>query len=60
MAKAAPSWGEVLSAKSTQTGMVLFLLQQLSGINAIVYFSSAVFQVRGEGWVTSARNGTIS
>ena len=38
-------WGEVLSSRSTALGVTLFVLQQFSGINAIVYFSSSVFQV---------------
>lgn len=46
-AKAAEaSWGEALASKSVRIGCILFLLQQFSGINAIVYFSSSVFQVR--------------
>ncbi len=35
--------GELLGSRSVRIGMALFLLQQASGINAIVYFSSSVF-----------------
>lgn len=35
------SWGEVLTSRATIVGMLLFLFQQFSGINAIVYFSSS-------------------
>ena len=41
------SWGEAFSSKGARIGMVLFLIQQFSGINAIVYFSSAVFKSAG-------------
>ena len=37
------SMGELLGSRSVRIGMCLFLLQQASGINAIVYFSSSVF-----------------
>ncbi len=37
------SMGELLSNKGVLTGCTIFLLQQFSGINAIVYFSSSVF-----------------
>ncbi len=36
-----PSWGEVLSSRAARIGVMLFLFQQFSGINAIVYFSSS-------------------
>jgi len=36
-----PSWGEVLSSRAARLGVMLFLFQQFSGINAIVYFSSS-------------------
>lgn len=52
--------GELLGSRSVRIGMCLFLLQQASGINAIVYFSSSVFAqarrpcvpafVRGQTW----------
>lgn len=35
--------GELLSNKGVKIGCIIFLLQQFSGINAIVYFSSSVF-----------------
>lgn len=35
--------GEALKSRSVLLGCALFVLQQLSGINAIVYFSSSVF-----------------
>jgi hypothetical protein len=38
------SLGELLSAKGAIIGVVLFAAQQLSGINAVVYFSSATFE----------------
>jgi hypothetical protein len=37
------SFGELLGNKGVLIGCTLFLLQQFSGINAIVYFSSSVF-----------------
>jgi len=37
------SLGELLSARGAIIGVVLFAAQQLSGINAVVYFSSATF-----------------
>jgi hypothetical protein len=44
-------WGDLFSSSYSRTvfiGCMMFVLQQCSGINAIVYFSSAVFkQVRG-------------
>ncbi len=45
--KAEASWGEVLASRGARVGVALFVLQQFSGINAIVYFSSAVFEVGG-------------
>lgn len=41
------SWQEVISNKGTRIGVVMFLLQQFSGINAIVFFSSSVFASAG-------------
>ena len=42
-----PSLGVALKTRSVQLGCLLLVFQQLSGINAIVYFSSSVFaQVR--------------
>lgn len=41
MAASEPSWGEVLSSRAAIVGMLLFVFQQFSGINAIVYFSSS-------------------
>ncbi len=37
------SMGELLGNKGVRIGCAIFLLQQFSGINAIVYFSSSVF-----------------
>ena len=37
------SLGELLGNKGTRIGVTLFAAQQLSGINAIIYFSSSVF-----------------
>ena len=46
-ADAPVSMGELLGNKGVLIGCALFSLQQFSGINAIVYFSSSVFaQVR--------------
>lgn len=42
-AVAAPTLGQLVSNKAVLIGCFLFLLQQFSGINAIVYFSSSVF-----------------
>jgi MFS family permease len=41
------SWSDAFSSKGARIGMVLFLIQQFSGINAIVYFSTAVFKSAG-------------
>ena len=38
-----PSMGEALQHKSVVISCLLLVFQQLSGINAIVYFSSSVF-----------------
>lgn len=46
----AVSWGEMLSGtkgKLVGIGCMLFVIQQFSGINAIVYFSSSVFREAG-------------
>lgn len=44
-------WAEALASPTVRIGCILFLLQQFSGINAIVYFSSSVFQVLwGYSW----------
>ena len=42
-ADAPVSMGELLGNKGVLIGCALFSLQQFSGINAIVYFSSSVF-----------------
>lgn len=57
-----PTWKEVLSNKGTQIGVIMFLLQQFSGINAIVYFSSSVFAAAGiaSGSLASAAVGLIN
>jgi sugar porter (SP) family MFS transporter len=39
--------GQLLSTRGAQIGVVLFLLQQFSGINAVIYFSSKVFAEAG-------------
>ncbi|EIE25526.1 general substrate transporter [Coccomyxa subellipsoidea C-169] len=41
------SMGELLGNKGVRIGCAIFLLQQFSGINAIVYFSSSVFAQAG-------------
>ena len=38
-----PGLGEALKSKGVLLGCAMFVLQQLSGINAIVYYSSSVF-----------------
>ncbi|KAK9796344.1 hypothetical protein WJX73_010696 [Symbiochloris irregularis] len=54
--------GEALKSRSVRLGCVLFVLQQLSGINAIVYFSSSVFAKAGitSGALASAAVGAIN
>lgn len=42
-AVAAPTLGQLVTNKAVLIGCFLFVLQQFSGINAIVYFSSSVF-----------------
>ena len=56
------SWEEGFASKGARIGMVLFLIQQFSGINAIVYFSSAVFKSAGiqSGALASAAVGLIN
>ncbi|EFN58991.1 hypothetical protein CHLNCDRAFT_55965 [Chlorella variabilis] len=56
------SWGEVLTSRATIVGMLLFLFQQFSGINAIVYFSSSVFEKAGiqSGALASAAVGATN
>lgn len=61
-AKPDPSWGEVLGSRATAVGMALFVFQQFSGINAIVYFSSSVFEKAGiqSGALASAAVGVVN
>lgn len=56
------SWGEALASRTVRIGCALFLLQQFSGINAIVYFSSSVFQTAGieSGSLASAAVGACN
>ena len=42
-----PGMGELLSNKGVIIGMMMFVLQQFSGINAIIYFSTSVFKKAG-------------
>lgn len=42
-----PGMGELLSNKGVVIGMMMFVLQQFSGINAIIYFSTSVFKQAG-------------
>ncbi|KAK9820324.1 hypothetical protein WJX72_008975 [[Myrmecia] bisecta] len=60
--KSEPGLGEMLSNKGVLIGCTLFLLQQFSGINAIVYFSSSVFAQAGvkSGALASAAVGAIN
>uniref|UniRef100_A0A1D1ZMN6 Major facilitator superfamily (MFS) profile domain-containing protein n=1 Tax=Auxenochlorella protothecoides TaxID=3075 RepID=A0A1D1ZMN6_AUXPR len=55
-------WGEVVANRGALTGAALFFLQQFSGINAIVYFSSSVFERAGfhSGTLASAAVGTVN
>lgn len=55
-------WREVLAAPTAKIGVILFLLQQFAGINAIVYFSSAVFAKAGvaSGTLASAVVGVVN
>ena len=71
-APASVSMKELLSNKGVFIGCMIFLLQQFSGVNSVVYFSSSVFaKVRDQifgGWkscscslgvaVRSCRRGT--
>lgn len=61
-ARAEPSWGEVLASRGARIGVAMFILQQFSGINAIVYFSSAVFAKAGvaSGALASAAVGVVN
>ncbi|GAB4818024.1 hypothetical protein N2152v2_005070 [Parachlorella kessleri] len=60
--KADASWGEALGSRTALVGCALFLLQQFSGINAIVYFSSSVFERAGiqSGALASAAVGACN
>ncbi len=42
-----PGMGELLSNRGVLIGMMMFVLQQFSGINAIIYFSTSVFKQAG-------------
>jgi sugar porter (SP) family MFS transporter len=57
-----PSWADAFQSKGAKIGVVMFLLQQFSGINAIVYFSSSVFASAGisSGALASAAVGLIN
>jgi hypothetical protein len=57
-----PSWREVLANRGALTGVAIFVLQQFSGINAIVYFSSSVFSAAGvaSGALASAAVGAVN
>ncbi|PSC75514.1 Plastidic glucose transporter 4 [Micractinium conductrix] len=59
---AMPSWGEVLASKGAVVGALIFVFQQFSGINAIVYYSSAVFEKAGvqSGALASAAVGATN
>lgn len=61
-ARAEPSWGEVFASPGARIGVIMFLLQQFSGINAIVYFSSSVFSKAGiaSGALASAAVGVVN
>jgi len=59
---AKPQWKEVLASRGAKIGVIIFLLQQFSGINAIVYFSSSVFAKAGvtSGALASAAVGAVN
>lgn len=60
--ESSPSWAEAFQSKGAKIGVIMFLLQQFSGINAIVYFSSSVFASAGisSGALASAAVGLIN
>lgn len=57
-----PGWREVLASRGARIGVIMFILQQFSGINAIVYFSSSVFAKSGvaSGALASAAVGAVN
>jgi len=59
---AAPSLADLFRSRGVRVGCALFLLQQFSGINAIVYFSSSVFATAGvsNGAAASAAVGAVN
>eukprot|EP00884_Botryococcus_braunii_P011217 jgi/Botrbrau1/20096/Bobra.0850s0001.1 len=59
---AAPTLAQLVSNKAVLIGCFLFVLQQFSGINAIVYFSSSVFAQAGikDGALASAAVGLVN
>lgn len=61
-AAAAPSLATLFASRGVRVGCTLFLLQQLAGINAIVYFSSSVFAKAGitNGAAASAAVGAVN
>lgn len=54
-------WADVLTARSNRraliTGVMLFFIQQFAGINAIIYFSTSIFESAG---ITSAVFASIA
>lgn len=63
--KEAAGWGDLLNSAYRHTviiGCTLFVLQQCSGINAIVYFSSSVFKQAGieSGALASLAVGAVN
>lgn len=57
-----PTWSEVLASPGARVGASLFLFQQFSGINAVIYFSTRIFSQAGvtSGAMASALVGAVN
>ena len=60
--KSEPTMTEVLQSPGARVGAILFLLQQFSGINAVIYFSTRIFSQAGvtSGAAASALVGAVN